>query len=263
MSDNRPQPDPHLSRVQTLWTTVRAASQGEATDAANAKEKLYERYGPAVYRYLRKVMRDPDAAEEVFSEFLVLIARGGFRHADPQKGRFRDYLKTTLINLIRHHRKQAAGRCESPAGDVADDQAQDPDLDSHRLDKQFVDDWRQQLLDRVWESLATMQLQSSQPLYDVLLLKSREPSLTSGQLAERLNSQGPASQQLTDAYVRKLLQRAREAFAERLIREVQATLASGSLEEVERELIDLGLHGYCRGAIATMRGNGGESAKDG
>ena len=48
-------------------------------------------------------------------------------------------------------------------------------------------------------------------------------------------------------------QRARRLFAEQLVSEVAESLDTRSLDDIEQELIDLGLHDYCRSALAGLR----------
>jgi hypothetical protein len=49
------------------------------------------------------------------------------------------------------------------------------------------------------------------------------------------------------------LHRARELFGELLLDEVTESLAGGSLDDAEQELIDLQLHEYCRPALEKRR----------
>jgi RNA polymerase sigma-70 factor (ECF subfamily) len=53
----------------------------------------------------------------------------------------------------------------------------------------------------------------------------------------------------TAAGVRQTLHRAREKFADLLIDEVTHALASPTSEDVEHELVELGLFEYCRPAL--------------
>jgi hypothetical protein len=104
-------PNPRLSRISTWWSLVRQAHQGPAGAANCARQQLLERYGCAVQRYLRKVLHDPDAVEEVFQEFALQLIQGDLRRVNPGRGRFRDFVKGTLLiqdpcreaeNLRRH-----------------------------------------------------------------------------------------------------------------------------------------------------------------
>lgn len=98
--------DGHLSWISTSWSLVRRAHESASDDAEAARQLLFERYGGAVRRFLTAVLRDADTAEELTQEFALELIRGGFRHADPERGRFRDYVKSSLIHLVGKHRQR-------------------------------------------------------------------------------------------------------------------------------------------------------------
>jgi hypothetical protein len=54
---------------------------------------------------------------------------------------------------------------------------------------------------------------------------------------------------LTIPAVRQALHRAREKFVDLLVSEVTLSLGDASHEDLEQELIDLGLFAYCRAAL--------------
>ena len=83
---------------------------------------MLQRYAGAVFRYLLGAVRDADAAEELSHEFAVRLLRGDFHRATPERGRFRDYLKTALINLVNDYfrnQQQRPRSLESSALDAA------------------------------------------------------------------------------------------------------------------------------------------------
>ena len=93
-------PDDHLSGISTMWTLLKDAHSGIPSAADAAKELLLARYGEAVRRYLLSLLRDPHAADDLTQEFAIRVLSGGFHAADPSKGRFRNYVKTTLFHLV-------------------------------------------------------------------------------------------------------------------------------------------------------------------
>jgi hypothetical protein len=98
-----PVSDSRFDNLSTLWTLVRRA-HGETTEAAaQARGELLQRYRGAAYRYLLATVRDPDTAEELSQDFALKFLRGDFRHAHPDRGRFRDYLRSSLAHLIKSH----------------------------------------------------------------------------------------------------------------------------------------------------------------
>ena len=90
----------------THWTTLFRAHQGESDADTGARQQLLLRYYGAVYRYLLGIVRDPAAAEDLTQEFAVRFLRGDFRRAAPERGRFRDFLKTAVRHLAMDHWRQ-------------------------------------------------------------------------------------------------------------------------------------------------------------
>src|SRR5690242_17562975 len=88
-----------LSRIQTQWTQI--LSQGEPP--GDSVRRLLLRYYGAAYRYILGLVREAQAAEELAQDFAVRILRGDFQGANPERGRFRDFLKTALRNQVRDH----------------------------------------------------------------------------------------------------------------------------------------------------------------
>src|SRR5438105_12976441 len=94
-----------LSQISTAWSLVARAHGPVEADSA-ALTALVERYQAAVYRYLLAATRDPDVADELFQEFALRLVRGDFGRVDAARGRFRDYVKSALINLGINHKKK-------------------------------------------------------------------------------------------------------------------------------------------------------------
>jgi DNA-directed RNA polymerase specialized sigma24 family protein len=109
--------DERLSRISTQWSLIYQAHWGGADAAAAAQCQFVQRYCGAVYRYLLGALRNEDAAEELFQEFALRFVRGDFRRADPERGRFRDYLKTALVHLVTDHHRRRASRPRPLPGD--------------------------------------------------------------------------------------------------------------------------------------------------
>ena len=95
--------DPHLSQMSTQWTMVFQAHSGTPDEAHIAASRLMCRYAGAVHRYLLKALKDPDAADELDQEFALRFLRGDFKNSDPNRGRFRDYVKRAVQNLINDY----------------------------------------------------------------------------------------------------------------------------------------------------------------
>lgn len=234
----------HLSRISTMWTVVFQAHRDTCAEAASARELLLERYCGAIFRYLLRAVRDPHLAEELSQEFALNFVRGQFRHADPDKGRFRDYVKTALFNLIRkHHRRENR---EPVALDLDAVEPKAPE-EVGWSDDDFVRGWRDTLLAQAWDGLARIEEQTGQLYFTLLDYRTRNPSTSSAQMAEQLA--GRLGKPLTPAGVRQTLHRGREKFADLLLDEVARSVESNDLDKIAQELVDLGLLSYCQDAL--------------
>lgn len=235
-----------LSQIDTQWTLLRQ-SHGPVRDQAHrAQTRLVERYRHAIYRYLVASLRDADAADEVFQEFALRFIRGSFRRAEAGQGRFRDYLKTVLSRLMVDYWRK---RNRQPRGAAVQVDKVELPKDSRAGADPFEQAWREEILRRVWEALETQEQQTGQPYYQVLRYRTRHPGQSSAEMASGLSGQLAAGRVCTSVAVRKLLQRARERFADLLVEEVAASLGTTDRGCVEDELAELGLLPYCRTAV--------------
>ncbi len=197
-----------LSQIGTIWNEVLSAHQGSEESVCRAQRALMDRYSGAVYRYLMGALHDRDDADELFQEFALRFISGAFRNANPERGRFRDFVKTSLYHLIvDHQRKKQSNR---QAVSVEDIGAEPAVTDSKDFDEDFLRSWRQEILCRTWEALDRLSREGP-PLYRVLRLRSERPDDSSKKLAETLTAE--LGRPLTDAWVRQNLHRARERFA--------------------------------------------------
>src|SRR5258708_40046852 len=105
-----------------------------------------DRYAGAVHRYLVSALGDRDAADELDQEFALRFLRGDFHRANPSRGRFRDFVKRSLRNLMIDYRR----RCMTRPRPLGDDLPQPIDrLTGHAaLDRPFTASWRSQVLSR-------------------------------------------------------------------------------------------------------------------
>jgi RNA polymerase sigma factor (sigma-70 family) len=233
-----------LNLISTNWSLVCRAHQSPGDAADSARRQLLERYGGAICRYLRKVLPEPGAAEEVFQEFALQLVHGNLRGANPERGRFRNFLKGTLFHLIADYQKHQRDWPAPLPADGAALAAIPEDVESDRL---FADSWCDELLARTWAALAKVKSATAQPFYAVLRFRADHPDMRSPQLAEALSAQ--LGRSFTAAGVRQTLHRAREKFATLLLDEVSHALANPGAQELEEELVELGLLDYCRPAL--------------
>jgi hypothetical protein len=197
------------------------------------------RYAPAIRGYLRALLPNVTDVDEVLQEFLVTVLERGFAPERAHRGRFRDYLIATvryrawrylrrkkLRSLDAEHAKQLQAPSEATPDDAA-----------------WLAGWRQCLLDRAWDALEFRQRQSPRNrYYTVLKLTTDHPDADSTALAAQVGGEPP----LTATAFRKQLSRARAAFAQALLDEIERGLGEPTPDAVMEELADVGLLEYVR-----------------
>ncbi|MEX2175718.1 MAG: sigma-70 family RNA polymerase sigma factor [Pirellulaceae bacterium] len=237
----------HLSRIDTPWSIVRQAHDGSEAGVQQARQVLFERYGGAARRYLGAVLRDDDAADELFQEFALRLVRGAFCGANPERGRFRAFVKTALHNLVVDFRRRAARRERQPQGT----QSLDAGVRLEPTEDLFVQAWRQELLERTWASLHAAERAGTTPYYTALRLLVDEGEPASADVAAKLASK--LGRDVTPGHARVIVHRARQLFADLLVSEVAGSLETASAEELEQELGELKLLDYCQHALERRR----------
>ncbi len=238
-----------LNQIGTLWSVVRRAHAGADDEARQARQRLLERYTGAVRRYLLGALRDAEAADDLAQDFACRFLAGSLGGADQSRGRFRDFVKGVLFNMIAdYHKKRSRGPRQ-----MAED-APEPGADCAQAaerDAAFTRGWREELLSRAWEALRRQEQDTRQPYHTVLRLRAEKPHLSSTQLAEELTVS--LGRELTAPGVRKTLERARDAFGDLLLDEIAQGLDAPTRDLIEEELADLGLLEQCRDAVARWR----------
>jgi RNA polymerase sigma factor (sigma-70 family) len=237
--------DRNLNHISTVWTLVRKAHDGPTDAAHRALKALMERYGGAVYRYLLGALRDPHAADDLSQEFSLRFIRGDFRNADPERGRFRDLVKTVLFHLIvDYQRRQKARPVALPPDDCGPAQ---PDSEVLTSEVQFIESWRQQLLSQAWAALGRHDRRNGSHYYDVLRCRAEHRELSSAEMADRLGVR--LKKKVSADWVRQTLRRARDHFADLLLEELSHSIVNPTRERLAEELADLRLLSYCQPAL--------------
>lgn len=234
-----------LSRIPTDWTWIRNAHQGSPEMVRYAQERLIQRYGGAIRRYLLGALRDENAADDVFQEFSLRFVRGDFQNATPERGHFRQFLKTALYHMIVDHQRRQRKTPRALEVDVADPSA--PETDTMESDRKFLVSWREELLSRSWWALEQSQPRIGLPYYDLLRYRAEHPSVPSGELAKEFTRR--LGKPVTAEAIRQTLKRARDRFADLLVTEVAQSLDAPSAEVLADELGELGLLHYCSSAL--------------
>ncbi|HXY37498.1 MAG TPA: hypothetical protein VEI07_24965 [Planctomycetaceae bacterium] len=224
----------------TRWSLVRVAHDASTASASKARNELVLRYADATKAYIHAIVRDAHRADEIAQNVVLRMLAGDFAGADPNRGRFRDLLKVAARNMVRSHwarenvRRAAALDSDSVASDDDPNDAE-----------QWVASWRQNVLDLTWTSLN--QFEQSQPkscAFTILRLRARFPDASSEELAQQLSE--IVEEEISAETFRQKLRRARMRFAELLVDEVADGLEKPSADDLEEELVALGLIEYVR-----------------
>jgi RNA polymerase sigma-70 factor (ECF subfamily) len=225
-----------LEQITTVWSMLGDPAQ------------FIMRYAPAIQAYFAAIIANRDDAEEAIQEFLLRVTKSGFANATSERGRFRDYLKTAVRNAALAQLRKESARTRrrqslpvpamAPTSSTADDET---------LEQEWVGEWRKCVLDRAWRELeryearhagggglphTTLRLVVEYPDRDSKALAVQATELT----GERLNAEG----------FRQRLSRARRVFARLVLQEVAETLQNPTPDQVEDELVVLGLMDYVR-----------------
>jgi RNA polymerase sigma-70 factor (ECF subfamily) len=229
-----------LTRFPTPKTLFRQAHDpvAPAEQQAAARGQLLLRYERVVRGYLAGALRGAanrdDLIGECFQRFSKRLLEGAFRGADPERGRFRHYLRTSLSNLVRQIHRENAARPAGLAG------LELPEPAAPALDEA----WRTVLMERALRALREYEGRTGAGHYTVLKLKL--DGLHAEEIGQRLAGEG--GKPVAAAAVRQRLGRARAKLVELLREEVAQTLSDPTEEEVDEELAELGLLEYCRSA---------------
>jgi RNA polymerase sigma-70 factor (ECF subfamily) len=234
--------DRHLDELSTSWTLLQQAQKG-GEDRSRACAALVQRYQQVVRRYLAGALRhDPDAPQaldECEQECWVRLVEGRFAGANPQRGRFRNYLRAVLINLIHDHRRS---RCRRDFADLGELDPETPPVS----DEEYRDVYRFELLRRTLERLRDQDERTGQRFHEVLQARRAHPDESMEALAQRLSR--PGEQTRNAGWVRITLYRARQRLCELLRQEVAGELTNPTPEAVDEELAELRLLAYCQQA---------------
>ena len=85
----------------THWSVVMEAGVDDSPQAVEALEWLCRAYWYPLYAYVRRQGNGPDDAQDLVQEFFArFLKRNYLRLADPNRGRFRTFLLTSLKHFL-------------------------------------------------------------------------------------------------------------------------------------------------------------------
>jgi RNA polymerase sigma factor (sigma-70 family) len=226
----------------TQWSVVLTAGRGEFEQAQTALETLCQAYWYPLYAYVRRRGYSPADAEDLTQEFFAwLLERKWLGKADPQRGRFRSFLLTSINNFLSNEwdkartQKRGGGKIISLELDEAENRYTWHPLSYRVPESSFTPEqsfewrWALTLLDQVMGRLHTeFEQENKKEMFEALkpCLLGESSALPYATLATNLG--------MTEGSVKVTVHRLRQRYRQMLRDEIASTVAVP--EEVEEEL---------------------------
>jgi RNA polymerase sigma-70 factor (ECF subfamily) len=144
----------------TRWTLVVAAGDPQRKEARSALVSLCENYWYPLYAYLRRRGYPADQAEDLTQEFFIRLLEGRYLdRADPEKGRFRSFILTSLKFFVadeedrQRARKRGGGALVPLEFSSGEERYQREPAHDETPERIFERRWALSMLDRVVERL--------------------------------------------------------------------------------------------------------------
>jgi RNA polymerase sigma factor (sigma-70 family) len=219
----------------TRWTLVVAAGGADRKESRSALSSLCESYWYPLYAYLRRRGYSPDQAQDLTQEFFTRILEGRYLdRADPEKGRFRSFILTSLKFFVadeedrQRARKRGGGAVVSLGFSSGEERYLREPSHDETPERIFERRWALAMLDRVVDRLQREFVQHGHPehferLKGFLLGQTDAPYAA---LAREMNT----SEGALKVAIHRLRKRYRDLFRQ----EIADTVADPA--EVESEL---------------------------
>jgi len=219
----------------TRWSLVVAAGDPHRKEARSALVSLCESYWYPLYAYLRRRGYSSDLAQDLTQEFFVRVIEGRYLdRAEPEKGRFRAFLLTSLKFFVadeddrRRAHKRGGGMVVPLEFSSGEERYQREPAHAETPERIYERRWALSVLDRVVEKLRNEFVQHGRPdhferLKVFLLGQSDAPYAA---LAREMNT--------TEGALKVAIHRLRKRYRELFRQEIADTVADPT--EVESEL---------------------------
>jgi len=236
----------------THWTEIFSVRTQDRARHQDAIGSVLARYWKPMYCYLRRKGHDNEGAKDLVQGFCheVVLGRDLLQHADPERGRFRTYLLTSLSHYAMNVRRDGAALKRAPSGamfSMDDAAAMNMSELFHEVtpDEAFNRAWASQLLDDV---LAVVENECcsggkevhwkvfSERTVTPLIENTKPPSLPS--LCEKYRISD-------EAKVSNMIVTVKRRFRSELVKQVRLAVSSDA--DIEDEIADL---------IKILSGNG-------
>ena len=219
----------------TRWTLVVAAGDAHGKEARSALVSLCENYWYPLYAYLRRRGYPTDQAQDLMQEFFMRVLEGRYLdRADPEKGRFRYFILTSLKFFVadeedrRGARKRGGGMLVPLDVSSGEERYQREPAHDETPERIFERRWALSMLDRVVERLRNEYVDHGRPehfdqLKLFLLGQSDSPYAA---LARQMNT--------SEGAIKVAIHRLRKRYRELVRQEIADTVADPA--DVEPEL---------------------------
>src|SRR5712691_3016404 len=219
----------------TRWTLVVAAADPQRKEARSALVSLCEGYWYPLYAYIRRRGYPADQAQDLTQEFFIRVLEGRYLdRADPEKGRFRAFILTSLKFFLADEgdrgraQKRGGGAVLSIEISSGEERYQREPAHDETPERIFERRWALSVLDRVVERLRSEFVHHGRPEHferlKVFLLGQSDAPYAA--LAREMNT----SEGALKVAIHRLRKRYRELFRQ----EIADTVADPA--EVESEL---------------------------
>ena len=233
-------PDPAGCRFNTThWSIVLACGSGDENDARaqEALAKLFQTYWYPLYAYVRRRGYGEHDAEDLVQGFCAhLLEKRALAKADPERGKFRTFLLSSLQNFIAnerarvHTQKRGDGR-ELIVLDAEDAHARYRLEPAYKLTPELLFEmrWAHTVLEKTLAELrADFVSRGKERLFDELVsfLSMGDPGYSYRQAATRLG--------LPLSAIKTTVHRLRQDYRMKLREEIGRTVSTS--EEIDEEL---------------------------
>jgi RNA polymerase sigma factor (sigma-70 family) len=220
----------------TNWSIVVKAGSYDSSEARAALASLCESYWYPVYAFIRRRGHSPADAEDLTQGYFARFLEKGYaRQVDPDRGRFRAFLLTSVRNFLHNERaharalKRGGGRkmLSLDAASV-EGRFETASLEKTTPEAAYEQAWAESVLSRALERLERSLRRTDRDRYPLLraFLTGREPSEPYSRLAERWG--------VAESSVRVAVHGLRKRFGHVLREEVRQTVKDDA--DVDDEL---------------------------
>ncbi len=242
MEDNLQADSPALNPGRTFrtthWSVVVLAGQEQSEQAVRALETLCQGYWYPLFAYLRGRGYPLHQAEDLTQAFFTqLLTKNSLATADPQRGRFRTFLLSSLEHFLanewnREQTRKRGGGCSFISLDYVRDHEERPVEPGHDLNPErlYEKRWAEAVLELVLERLRKEFDGASIKRFEVL-----KPFLTE---LKGTSSYAAAARELgiTEQAVKSAIHRLRQRWRELMREEIAHTLNCATAKEVDQEI---------------------------